>query len=117
MRAKIKIDWDTVELVTTERAPSSSVRPQRLFPDRRGQSFVKRILSGAAAKARARGAVFTHTQICKRLPAGLETLIYGWQLVFAAIESERYLSRGVEVASSVILATSERVEQIDSSAA
>ena len=116
MKAKIKIDWDTVELATTEREPSP-VRPERLFQDRRGRSFVKQILSGAAAKARARGAAFTHTQLCKRLPEGLETLIYGWQLVFAAIESERYLSRGVEVAAFVILATSQRVELFDASAA
>lgn len=111
-KAKVQIDWDTVELVdyyaTSLARPA---RPQRLFPDRRGRSVVKQILSGAAAKARARGAVFTHTQICKRLPAGLPTLIYGWGLVFAAMESDRDLSRGVEVAADVILATSRQVAQ------
>lgn len=113
MKAKAKIDWDTVELVgalapvifspaehTVERVP-------RLFPDRRGRSIVKQLLSGASQKARARGALYTHTQLRKLLPAGLPTLVYGWRLVAAAME--RDLSRGVELAAQAISETSHRV--------
>lgn len=108
-KAKVQLDWDTVELVEYSVAFDRPAPPQRSFPDRRGRSVVKQILSGAAAKARARGAAFTHTQICKRLPAGLPTLIYGLGLVFAAMESDRDLSGGVEAAANVILATSHQV--------
>lgn len=113
MKVKAKIDWDTVELVGTLVPASAPVfssveralRP-RLFHDRRGRSIVKQILSGAAAKARARGALYTHTQLRKLLPAGLETFIYSWWLVAAAVESDRDLSRAVDVAAHAIIATS-----------
>ena len=120
MKSKVKIDWDTVELVGSltpvtshafqqlppEPSPSST---QRSFPDRRGRSIPKQILSGAAAKARARGATHTHAQLRKLLPAGLETFIYGWWLVAAAVESDRDLSRGVELAAHAIEVISHRV--------
>ena len=110
MKSNVKIDWDTVELVGAL-APVFPVFPvlppvertPRLFPDRRGRSIVKQILSGASQKARARGAIYTHTQIRKLLPAGLETLVYGWWLLSAAMEID--LSRGVEMAAQAISAT------------
>ena len=98
----VKIDWDTVELV---------VEPVRQFPDRRGRSIVKKILSGASAKARAQGAVYTHSQLRSFIPAGLEMLIYGWWLLAAAIASSHDLSRGVKLAASAIIETSQRVAQ------
>ena len=53
MRAKAKLDWDTVELVTL----GPVLEPETVvWQDGRGRSVVKQILSGAAAKARARGA-------------------------------------------------------------
>ena len=115
MRSKPKIDWDTVELILpTDRAQAFEKerkrvleREQRLYPERRGRSVVKQILSGAAQKARARGAIYTHTQLRKLLPAGLETPVYGWWLVAAAME--RDLSRGVETAAQAIIETSHRV--------
>lgn len=115
MRPKVKIDWDTVELVGSL-APVLSVPPPaertverapRLFPERRGRSIVKQILSGAAQKARARGAIYTHTQLRKLLPTGLPTLAYGWWLVAAAMEGD--VSRGVETAAQAIIETSHRV--------
>ena len=111
MKSKAKIDWDTVELVGSL-APVIAVLPPvervpRLFPDRRGRSIVKQILSGATQKARARGAIYTHSQLRKLLPAGLPTFIYGWWLLAAAMESE--LSRGVELAAEAIRETSHRV--------
>ena len=119
MKPKVKIDWDTVELVGTlapvipvpSPVPSPVERTPRLFPDQRGRSIVKQILSGAAQKARARGAIYTHTQLRRLLPAGLETFIYGWRLVAAAVESESEsdLSRGVEMAAQAISETSHRV--------
>ena len=118
MKLKAKIDWDTVELVGAL-VPASlpafppverALRP-RLYPDRRGRSIVKQILSGAAAKARARGALHTHTQLRRLLPAGLETLVYSWWLVAAAVESDRDISRAVEVAAHAITATSHHVVQ------
>ena len=123
MTSKVKIDWDTVELVGSL-APVIAVpvpverviavlpsveRGSRLFPDRRGQSIVKQILSGASQKARARGAIYTHTQLRKLLPEGLPTLVYGWWLVAAAMESD--IARGVELAAQAIRETSHRVLQ------
>lgn len=116
MTSKVKIDWDTVELVGSlapviappvERVIPPIERAPRLFPDRRGRSIVKQILSGAAQKARARGAIYTHTQLRKLLPAGLPTLAYGWWLVAAAMEGD--VSRGVETAAQAIIETSHRV--------
>jgi len=109
-RLRAKIDWDTVELVgaleptlpSVSKAAAKAAERTRLFPDRRGRSSVKQILSGAAAKARARGAAYTHTQLRKLLPAGLEMLAYGWWLVAAAVEGERDVSRGVELAAHAI---------------
>ena len=114
MKSKVKIDWDTVELVGALApvipVPPPVERAPRLFPDQRGRSIVKQILSGAAQKARARGAIYTHTQLRKLLPAGLETLVYGWWLMAAAMEAmERDLSRGVELAAQAISETSHRV--------
>lgn len=107
MRAKVKLDWDTVELVDAAgpvREPAAAL----VWQDRRGRSTVKKILSGAAAKARARGARYTHTQLRRFLPAGVETLIYGWWLVVAAMQ--RDVSAGVEIAASAIWETSLRVQ-------
>jgi hypothetical protein len=70
---------------------------------------VKKILSGAAAKARAHGAIHTHTQLRRLVPVGLEMLIYGWGLIAAAIESEWDISRGVESAARAIREASHRV--------
>ena len=133
MKPKSKIDWDTVELVG-ELIPASisqsTKRPVPL-PVKRGFSKwsdptdppdppdlktraaspdprTKLILSGASAKARARGPTHTHTQLRKRIPEGIEMLIYGWWLVTAALESDRDLSRGVEIAAHAIAATSQR---------
>ena len=131
MKTKAKIDWDTVELVgdLVPMLPVSSLPVERksrtvstvergeprLFPDRRGRSVVKKILSGAAAKARARGAVHTHVQLRALLPAGLETLIYGWWLVVAAaavgVDHDRDISRGVDIAAHAICMTSHRLVQ------
>ena len=127
-KAKVKIDWDTVELVgallpTSSAMPSSLSAPPvltkrsprlsspRLFSDRRGRSIVKQILSGAAQKARARGAPYTHTQLRTLVPAGLEMLIYGWRLVAAAVVSDRDISSAVELAALAIDATAHRVAQ------
>jgi hypothetical protein len=96
------LDWDTVELVR---------RDSPIHADRRGRSVVKMILSGAAAKARARGAIYTHVQLRQLIPAGLETLAYGVGLLMAAVESERDFVRGVEVAARAICEASERFER------
>jgi len=106
MKRKVKIDWDTVELVDTE-AAARPPPPTLVWSDRRGRSMVKKILSGAAAKARARGSPYTHTQLRKHIPAGIETLIYGWRLLAAALESERAVSAGVEMAARAIYETSQ----------
>jgi len=66
------------------------------------------ILSGASAKARARGPSYTHTQLRKIVKPGIDTLIYGWWFVTAAIESDRDLSRAVEIAAHAIFLTSQR---------
>lgn len=126
MKPKSKIDWNTVELVG-ELIPASisqsTKRPvplpvKRVFskwpdpPDPKTRTSpdprTKQILAGASAKARARGPSYTHTQLRKRIPEGLEMLIYGWWLVTAALESDRDLSRGVEIAAHAIAATSQR---------
>jgi len=108
---KAKIDWDTVELVgaLVPSVPSVSrvvVDEPRLFVDQRGRSIIKKILSGAAAKARARGAIYTHTQLRKLLPAGLDVLGYGLGMVAAAMVGERDISRAVELAAHSICAAS-----------
>lgn len=103
---KPKIDWDTVELI------DQRFTHQHLVPEQRGRSMVKQVLSGAAAKARARGSIHTHTQLRKLIPAGIETLIYGWWLVAAAIESDRDISRGVELAARAIRETSARLARV-----
>jgi len=121
MRAKAKINWDTVELVgplspasapADPSDPSEKARAERElrpYPEKRGRSIVKQILSGAAAKARARGAIYTHTQLRVFIPAGLEMLVYSWCLVAAAVESDRDLSRGVESAARAISEASHRL--------
>lgn len=127
-KPKAKIDWDTIELVG-ELVPASisqpTKRPVQLpvksvtwadppdlsDPKTRATSpdpRTKLILSGASAKARARGPSHTHVQLRKLIPEGIEMLIYGWWLVTAALESDRDLSRGVEVAAHAIAATSQR---------
>lgn len=117
-----KIDWDTVELVgplsplpESPRATVAKVRTrvrkersERAFPERRGRSIVKKLLSGASAKARARGAIYTHVQLRKML-VGLERFIYGWSLVAAAVESTNDFARGVEAAARAIDAASRRL--------
>ena len=117
MKARVKIDWDTVELIsvlvpapTAASSPSTLVSlPQRLQRlQRPHRSIVKLILSGGSQKARTRGAIYTHTQLRKLIPPGLEMLIYGWRLVAAAIESDRDFSRAVELAALAILETSHR---------
>lgn len=115
---KAKIDWDTVELVgalvPSAVAPSfPRVDEPRLFVDQRGKSIVKKILSGAAAKARARGAIYTHTQLRKLLPAGLDVLGYGLGLVAAAMVGDRDVSRGVELAAHAICAASHDLSKRD----
>lgn len=115
-----KIDWDTVELVgklvptTPSFTPVSVPLKKTTWSDppatvMKGSSDprVKLILSGASAKARARGPSHTHTQLRKIIPAGIETFIYAWWLVTAAIESDRDVSRGVEIAAHAIFATSQ----------
>ena len=123
---KAKIDWDTVELVgdlvpassasqpTPHPVPVPVKRAAWSLPDPtlpstpKADPRPKLILSGASAKARSRGPSYTHTQLRKIIPAGLETLIYGWWLVTAAIESDRDLSRAVELAAHALAATSQR---------
>ena len=129
MKQKTKIDWDTVELVG-DLVPAAVVPTKRsvLLPVKRADWSVpdpdpdpvvltskrspdprtKLILSGAAGKARSRGPSYTHTQLRKILPAGIDTLIYGWWLVIAAMASDRDLSRGVEIAAHAIALTSQR---------
>lgn len=121
MKSKAKIDWDTVELVgdlvptslvpmpTTKPVKSTSWSGSRTHLPGFSDPRTKLILSGASAKARARGSAHTHAQLRKVLPTGLETFIYGWWLVTAAIESDRDVSRGVEIAAHAINATSRRV--------
>lgn len=129
MKSKPKIDWDTVELVgelvptsisdsitrpvvavpTRPEWPQHPPPPPTVFGDPRTKQRTKQILSGASAKARSLAPTHTHTQLRKLLPAGLEMLIYGWWLVAAAIESDRDVSRGVEIASHAILVTSRRL--------
>jgi hypothetical protein len=108
---KAKIDWNTVELVGALVPTVPSVAPRvveepRLFVDQRGRSIVKKILSGAAAKARARGALYTHAQLRAFLPAGLDVLAYGLGLVAAAMVGDHDVSRGVELAAHAICAAS-----------
>ena len=113
-----KIDWDTVELIgdlvptTPSFTPVSVPLKKTTWPDPSATIVkdprVKLILSGASAKARARGPSHTHTQLRKLIPAGIETFIYAWWLVTAAIESDRDVSRGVEIAAHAIFATSQR---------
>jgi hypothetical protein len=122
---KAKIDWDTVELVGELVPASASSQPVKhpvvLLPVKepswshpdlpttpKADPRTKLILSGASAKARSRGPSYTHTQLRKFIPAGIETFIYGWWLVTAAIESDRDLSRAVELAAHAIAATSQR---------
>ena len=130
MKPKSKLNWDTVELVG-ELIPAfssqSTKRPvplpvKRVFskwpdppdpPDPKTRDAspdprTKLILSGASAKARSRGPTHTHKQLRKLIPEGVEMLIYGWWLVTAALESDRDLSRGVEIAAHAIAATSQR---------
>jgi hypothetical protein len=116
MRAKAKINWDTVELVGPLSPASAPADPPQItraeprpYPEKRGRSIVKQILSGAAAKARSRGAIYTHTQLRVFIPAGLEMLVYGWCLVAAAVESDRDISRGVEAAARAISEASHRL--------
>lgn len=132
MKSKPKIDWDTVELVgelvptsisdsitrpvvaVPTRAewsndPPHDPPPPPVFGDPRMKQRAKQILSGASAKARSLAPAHTHTQLRKLLPVGLEMLIYGWWLVAAAIESDRDVSRGVEIASHAIIVTSRRL--------
>jgi hypothetical protein len=114
MRPKAKINWDTVELVGPLSPASAPADPPverelRPYPEKRGRSIVKQILSGAAAKARSRGAIYTHTQLRVFIPAGLEMLIYSWCLVAAAVESDRDISRGVEAGARAIIEASHRL--------
>lgn len=120
---KVKINWDTVELVGDlvpapvaqhSEPAQTTTRPVLLpFPQivatiaKGSDPRIKLILSGASAKARARGPSHTHTQLRKIIPAGIETLIYGWWLMTAAMESGRDLSSGVEIAAHAIGATSQ----------
>jgi hypothetical protein len=109
-KSQPKIDWDTVELVG-DLLPVSSSQPTKFDPvdqPLRAPRHLKtkQILSGAAAKARARGATHTHTQLREIVPEGLETLIYGVWLMTAAFESDRDASRGVEIAALAISGTS-----------
>jgi hypothetical protein len=107
---KAKIDWNTVELVgaLVPTVPSVAARvvEEPRFVDQRGRSVVKKILSGAAAKARARGALYTHAQLRAFLPAGLDVLAYGLGLVAAALVGDRDVSRGVELAAHAICVAS-----------
>lgn len=109
-----KIDWDTVELV--EKLPSIELKAppddeQRWYIERRGRSLVKSILAGAAVKARAEGVPHTHVQLRQLLSTttGLATLVYSWDLVTAAVESDHDLSRGVVVAAHAIREASKRL--------
>ena len=116
-----RIDWDTVELVDVILPTQSSrsndlVRPPRLpptrfervYPDRRGRSTMKKLLSGASTKARARGAIYTHTQLRRSL-VGWQIFFYGWDLFTAAMASKRDFTRGVELAAQAIEAASARL--------
>lgn len=111
-RKKIKIDWDTVELVdpaSRDLTSSNVAIDPRLFIDQRGKSNVKKILSGAAVKARAEGVIHTHVQLRLLLSVGMDTLVYGWALVAAAVEGDRDLSSGVVSAVHAIREASKRL--------
>ena len=112
MSPKINLDWDTVELVgpidSTQREPSVD-RDQLLLFDQRGRSTVKKILSGAAMKARAEGVIYTHVELRHRLPVGLETLVYAWSLVAAAVDGDQCLGRGVASAVRAMREASDRL--------
>lgn len=114
-KEKVQIDWDTVELVgiLVPASTSSSRSAPAVLSEQptRPSSVVKQILSGAAQKARTRGASHTHTQLRKLIPAGLEMLAYGWRLVAAAVESDRDVARAVELAALAIIETSQRVQR------
>ena len=108
------IDWNTVELVgDLEPMPLASAQPsrkvERVFPDRRGRSDVKKILSGASMKARGNGARLTHGQICKKLRPGLDVLAYGVGLLAAATAFSSDPARSVTLAAYVIGEASERL--------
>ncbi len=114
MRPKIKLDWDTVELVgpivATQREQSEPpAQRDQLLLDQRGRSTVKKILSGAAMKARAEGVIYTHVELRQRLPVGLETLVYAWNLVAAAVDGDPHLARGVISAVRAMREASDRL--------
>ena len=128
------IDWNTVELVgdlepiaedshrdhreitlPTQHAYSDQrLAPRhapgpRVYPDRRGRSDVKKVLSGASMKARGNGARLTHGQICKRLRPGFDVLVYGIGLLAAATAYGSDPARSVVLAAYVIGEVSERL--------
>lgn len=121
MTSRREIDWNTVELVgdlepivevapEIDRHPLHVARPargERIYPDRRGRSVLKKILSGASMKARGNGARMTHAQICKRLSPGLDVLIYGIGLLAASMASDP--ARRVTLAAYVIGEAAERI--------
>lgn len=126
MTTKRTIDWNTVELVgdlepfveTSDHVqhPLHTVRSvpgrvDRVYPDRRGRSVLKKILSGASMKARGNGARMTHAQICKRLSPGLDVLIYGIGLLAASMASDP--TRRVTLAAYVIGEAAERIVSRD----
>lgn len=116
-----KIDWDTVELVgqlvpttpsfTPVSVPLKKTTWSPLATGLKSSSDprVKLILSGSSAKARSRGSFHTHTQLRKIIPAGIETFVYAWWLVAAAIESDRDISRAVEIAAHALSSLSQRM--------
>jgi hypothetical protein len=132
------IDWNTVELVgdlepiaedshrehallthhaySDQRLARQAPGP-RVYPDRRGRSDVKKVLSGASMKARGNGARLTHGQICKRLRPGFDVLVYGIGLLAAATAYGSDPARSVVLAAYVIGEVSERLTEADASSA
>jgi len=116
--AKIKIDWDSVELLTevVEDDAGNSERMARpdgtAYSDRRGRSNVKKILSGAARQARAEGVPHTHVQLRHLITSETDILVYGWELVAAAVESHQSLSRGIAFAVRAMRAASAGVNVV-----
>lgn len=114
-RKRVPIDWDTVELI--EGVYDDGERTTQLvFPDRRGRSVVKSILSGATTKARGRGAIYTHVQL-RRTLVGWQLFLYGWGLLGAAVASVRDFALGVELAARVIEAAAAQLAGVEATAA
>ena len=123
---KAKIDWSTVELhgplIPLDRSlrggrSASAPVPKRMASSRGNGSIVKLLLAGGSSRTRARGAIYTHVQLKRRLPAGLEMLVYSWSLVAAILwKDHEGATHSVELVARAISAASDRLAQLCGSA-